>query len=250
MVTQNSVGRQRPGSSWLVAHYVLISFLELSEKPYTIRPAIEKKHRLSPTGEKQMVKTASTMLPLGTKAPDFSLPNIDGRTVSLSDFANAPGLLVIAMCNHCPFVIHLRSELARFAREYQQRGLAIVGISSNDVSTHPDDGPEKMVVEAQSAGYTFPYLYDETQDVAKAYRAACTPDFFLFDKDQKLVYRGQFDDSRPGNGLPITGADLRAACDAVLADEPVPEKQRPSIGCNIKWKEGNAPDYFTGIAAE
>lgn len=198
-----------------------------------------------------MVMTASTMLPLGTSAPDFSLPNpVSGGTTSLSDFADSKGLLVIFMCNHCPFVIHLRSALAAFADEYQAKGLAIVGISSNDVSTHPDDGPDKMAAEAKSAGYNFPYLYDESQDAAKAYHAACTPDFFLFDQNQKLVYRGQFDDSRPDSGIEITGADLRAACDAVLAGEPVPEEQKPSIGCNIKWREGSAPEYFTGQPAK
>jgi len=195
-----------------------------------------------------MVKTASTMLPLGTAAPDFSLPNVDGRMVSLADFAGKSGLLVIFMCNHCPFVIHLRSALAQFGKEYQAKGLAVVGISSNDVATHPADSPEKMVEEAKSAGYTFPYLYDGDQAVAKAYQAACTPDFFLFDGEQRLVYRGQFDDSRPSNGKPITGADLRAACDAVLAGQPVTDDQKPSIGCNIKWKD--APEYFTGISAE
>jgi peroxiredoxin len=196
-----------------------------------------------------MVKTASTMLSLGTSAPDFSLPNIDGSTVSLSEFADKPGLLVIFMCNHCPFVIHLRDELARFANEYQERGLSIVGISSNDVATHPDDSPEKMAEEAKSAGYTFPYLYDENQDVAKSYQAACTPDFFLFDRHQKLAYRGQFDDSRPESGIPVTGTDMRAACDAVLAGQPVSEEQKPSIGCNIKWKPSSEPAYFTGEPA-
>lgn len=191
-----------------------------------------------------MVKTESTMLPLGTKAPGFSLPNaVDGEIVSLSDFSGRP-LLVIFLCNHCPFVIHLRAALAEFAREYRERGLGIVGISSNDIGTHPQDGPELMKVEAEQAGYVFPYLYDETQGIAKAYHAACTPDFFLFDSDQKLVYRGQFDDSRPQSGIPITGADLRAACDAVLAGEPVRERQKPSIGCNIKWRAGNEPAYF------
>ena len=196
-----------------------------------------------------MVKTASTMLSLGTNAPDFSLPNVDGSTVSLSDFAGKPGLLVIFMCNHCPFVVHLRDELARFATEYQEKGLAIVGISSNDVATHPDDSPEKMAEEAVSVGYTFGYLYDENQDVAKSYQAACTPDFFLFDGEQKLVYRGQFDDSRPESGIPVTGADLRATCDAVLAGEPVSAEQKPSIGCNIKWKSSHEPTYFTGEPA-
>lgn len=195
-----------------------------------------------------MVKTASTMLPLGTKAPDFSLPNIDGSTVSLCDVADSKGLLVVFMCNHCPFVKHLRTQLADFANEYQAKGLAVVGISSNDVANYEDDSPEKMKEEAADAGYTFPYLYDESQDAAKAYRAACTPDFFLFDADQSLVYRGQFDDSRPGNEKPITGADLRAASDAVLAGEDVSTEQTPAIGCNIKWIE--APEYFTGVSAE
>ncbi len=197
-----------------------------------------------------MVKTASTMRPLGMHAPDFRLPNIDGKTVSLSDFAGKRGLLVIFMCNHCPFVIHLRSALASFAKEYQAKGLAVVGINSNDVATHPEDSPERMKAEVKNAGYTFPYLYDESQDVAQAYGAACTPDFFLFDAERRLVYRGQFDDSRPGNNKPITGADLRAAANAVLEGKPVPANQRASIGCNIKWKPGKAPEYFTGVAAQ
>ena len=196
-----------------------------------------------------MVKTASTMRALGERAPNFSLPNVDGKTVSLSDFKGKPGLLVIFMCNHCPFVIHLRSALAAFGKEYQAKGLAVVGINSNDISTHPDDSPERMKVEAQTAGYTFPYLFDESQEVAQAYGAACTPDFFLFDAQHRLVYRGQFDDSRPGNGKPITGADLRAACDAVLAGTAVTTRQKPSIGCNIKWKSGREPAYFTGQPA-
>ena len=193
-----------------------------------------------------MVLTPSTMLPLGTKAPDFSLPNIDGRQVSLSDFEGAPALLVVFMCNHCPYVKHVADALAQLAREYQQRGVAVVGINSNDAEQYPDDSPEKMAEEAAARGYTFPYLYDETQEVAKAYRAACTPDFYVFDKDRKLVYRGQMDDSRPDSGIPVTGADLRAALDAVLEGKPVPAEQKPSIGCNIKWKPGNEPDYFKG----
>ena len=197
-----------------------------------------------------MVKTASTMLPLGTQAPEFSLPNVDGKTVSLSDVSGRGGLLVIFMCNHCPFVVHLREALAQFANEYQEKGLAIVGISANDVATHPDDGPQQMAAEAKSAGYTFPYLYDETQQTAIAYKAACTPDFFLFDTDQKLAYRGQFDDSRPEGGLPVTGADLRAACDSVLSGEPLSSEQKPSIGCNIKWKAGSEPEYFSGLPAD
>lgn len=199
-------------------------------------------------GSTSVVKTASTMLELGTSAPEFSLPNINGSTVVLDDFASQP-LLVIFMCNHCPFVIHLRTQLAEFATEYMANGLGVVGISSNDVDNYPQDGPEKMVEEAADAGYEFPYLYDESQEVAMAYRAACTPDFFLFDAEHKLVYRGQFDESRPSLDIPVTGVDLRAACDAVLAGQPVPEDQKPSIGCNIKWKEGHAPAYFTGESA-
>ncbi len=191
-----------------------------------------------------MVRTPSTMLPLGTTAPDFSLVNVNGQTVSLADFSEAPALLVIFMCNHCPFVKHLASALAQFGYEYMQRGLGIVAISSNDVANYPADSPEQMVREAEEQGYAFPYLYDETQEVAKAYRAACTPDFFLFDRDRRLVYRGQFDSSRPGNDQPITGADLRAAVDAVLAGKKPSDNQLPSIGCNIKWIPGYEPDYF------
>jgi len=191
-----------------------------------------------------MARTPSTMLPLGTKAPDFSLVNVDGRTVSLSDFNGAPALLILFMCNHCPFVKNLAAALAQFAHEYMQKKVSVVGINSNDVANYPADSPEQMVHEAEDQGYTFPYLYDETQEVAKAYRAACKPDFFLFDRDQRLVYRGQFDSSRPDNGVPITGADLRAAVDAVLAGKKPSDKQIPSIGCNIKWKPGNEPDYF------
>ena len=194
-----------------------------------------------------MVKTASTMLSLGTKAPDFSLTNaVDGKKVAVSDYRGKQGLLVIFMCNHCPFVKHLASALAEFGKEYQEKGLGIVGISSNDAEAYPDDSPEKMAAEAKTQGYTFPYLFDASQAAAKAYRAACTPDFFLFDKERTLVYRGQFDDSRPESGIPITGKDLRQAADAVLAGKNVPEAQKPSIGCNIKWKPGNEPDYFTG----
>lgn len=187
-------------------------------------------------------------MPLGTAAPDFSLPNVDGTTVSPADFAGKP-LLVIFMCNHCPFVIHLRSALAAFADEYLAKGIAIVGISSNDVGNYPQDGPEAMKQEAASAGYNFPYLYDATQETAKAYRAACTPDFFLFDAEHALVYRGQFDSSRPSLETPITGEDLRAACDKVLAGEEVSQDQMPSIGCNIKWIPGQEPEYFTGQPA-
>ena len=190
-----------------------------------------------------MAETPSTMVALGTTAPDFRLPDTDGTTVTLDDFKDAPALLVIFMCNHCPFVQHLRQGLAQLAREYQPRGLAVVGINANDVANYPQDDPARMAEETRQWGYTFPYLYDESQAVATAYRAACTPDFFLFDGQCRLVYRGQFDDSRPGNGRPVTGADLRAAIDAVLAGKPVSPDQKPSIGCNIKWKRGSAPDY-------
>ena len=190
-----------------------------------------------------MVLTPSTMLPLGTQAPDFSLPNVDGQIVSLGDFAGSKALLVIFMCNHCPYVKHVAPGLAQLARDYQSRSVAVVGISSNDPSKHSADSPEQMVLEAENRGYTFPYLFDETQEVAKAYRAACTPDFYVFDKDQHLVYRGQMDASRPDSGIPVTGADLRAALDALLAGNPVAKEQRPSIGCNIKWKPGREPNY-------
>jgi peroxiredoxin len=184
------------------------------------------------------------MLPLGTKAPGFSLPNVDGRTVSLADFKGAKACLVMFICNHCPYVKHVAPELARLARDYREKGVAIVAISSNDVASHPEDAPEKMAQEVKSRGYTFPYLFDETQKVAHAYRAACTPDFYIFDKDLKLAYRGQLDDSRPDSGIALTGKDLRAALDAVLAGKPAAAEQKPSIGCNIKWKAGNEPDYF------
>ena len=184
------------------------------------------------------------MLPLGTTAPDFKLPDTSGKIVSPADFKDKAALLVIFMCNHCPYVVHIRAGLAQLARDCAPRGVGIVGINANDVKNYPADSPAKMKDEVKSAGYVFPYLYDETQAVAKAYHAACTPDIFLFDKNRKLVYRGQFDDSRPGNGLSVTGKDLRAALDAVLAGRPVPEKQKASIGCNIKWKAGNEPDYF------
>jgi peroxiredoxin len=191
-----------------------------------------------------MSLTPSTMLPLGTPAPDFRLPDTGGKMVALDDFKSAPALAVFFICNHCPYVKHIQAGLAQWARDYQARGAAIVAINSNDAQNYPADSPAKMAQEAKSAGYTFPYLYDESQAAAKAYRAACTPDIFLFDAARKLVYRGQFDDSRPGNGLPVTGKDLRAALDAALAGRPGPERQAPSVGCNIKWKPGNAPDYF------
>ena len=190
-----------------------------------------------------MALTPSTMLPLGTKAPAFSLPNVDGRVVSLSDFADAPALLVVFMCNHCPYVKHVAGELTRLTAQYMEKGVAVVGINANNPATHPADSPEQMVHEAENRGYQFPYLYDQTQEVAKAYRAACTPDFYVFDEHQRLVYRGQMDSSRPESGIPVTGSDLRAALGAVLAGRPVSADQKPSIGCNIKWKPGNEPEY-------
>lgn len=184
------------------------------------------------------------MLPLGTTAPDFKLPDTNGKIVSLADFKDKAALLVIFMCNHCPYVVHIRSGLAQLARDYAPRSVAMVGINSNDVKNYSADSPAKMQDEVKSAGYIFPYLYDETQAVAQNYRAACTPDIFLFDRSRRLVYRGQFDASRPGNGIPVTGKDLRAALDAVLAGKPTSELQTASIGCNIKWKAGHEPDYY------
>lgn len=183
------------------------------------------------------------MVALGTVASDFQLPDPDGKIVSLGDFRKAQALLVVFMCNHCPYVKLIRGGLAQVARDYQPKGVAVVGISSNDAEKYPDDGPLRMKEEVQAAGYTFPYLYDADQTVAKTYRAACTPDFFLFGKDHRLVYRGQFDSSRPGNGVPVTGDDMRAAIDATLSGNPVSDSQRPSVGCDIKWKTGNEPDY-------
>jgi len=177
----------------------------------------------------------STMLPLGTSAPPFRLPDYDGKMVALDDFRGFAGLVVAFICSHCPYVKHVRSEFARFARDYQPRGIVVVAINSNDIKAYPEDGPSGMAAEARSAGYTFPYLFDETQQVAKAYQAACTPDLYLFDAGRRLVYRGQFDSSRPGRGT-ANGADLRAACDAQLGGKPVSADQKPSIGCNIKWK--------------
>ena len=191
-----------------------------------------------------MVRTASTMLPLGTTAPDFQLPGLDGKMVKLADFQGKKGLLVIFMCNHCPYVKHVAAELVRLTNDYVPQGIAIVGIYSNDAVAYPDDSPEAMHAEAQKQGYTFPYLFDADQSVAQSYHAACTPDLFLFDSQMKLVYRGQIDDSRPKNGLPLTGADIRRAMDTVLAGKPPLEVQRPSIGCNIKWKAGEEPTYF------
>jgi peroxiredoxin len=191
-----------------------------------------------------MPETPSTMLDLGTTLPSFSLPDFNGRMVSDTDFKGSKALLVAFICKHCPFVRHIRQEFSRFAKEYQAKGLGIVAIASNDTKEFPEDGPEGMKEEAAEAGYTFPYLFDEKQRVAQAFRAACTPDLFLFDGSGRLAYRGQFDGSRPKNDVPINGADLRAAADAVLAGKPAPAVQKPSIGCNIKWSPGNAPEYF------
>jgi peroxiredoxin len=187
-----------------------------------------------------MPETTPTTLPLGTRAPSFRLPDPHVKLVSSDEFSAAPALLVAFICNHCPFVKHIQSSFAAMAKEYQAHGAAIVAISSNDAVSFPEDRPEKMAEEILAAGYTFPYLYDESQDVARAYGAVCTPDLFLFDRDQRLVYRGQFDGSRPKNNVPVTGADLRAAFDAVLEGRPVPGDQKPSVGCSIKWKPENA----------
>jgi peroxiredoxin len=191
-----------------------------------------------------MAETPSTMLTLGTRAPEFTLPDTTGRPVSSSDFKETPALLVVFMCNHCPYVKHVREHLVELIKEYQARGVSVVGINSNDADAYPEDSPELMAEEARKFGYTFPYLYDEKQEAARAYRAACTPDFFLFDAERRLVYRGQMDSSRPGNGRPVTGEDLRAALEALLRGEQVNPVQKPSLGCNIKWKRGNEPEYF------
>lgn len=196
-----------------------------------------------------MVRTASTMLPLGTQAPDFELPDFNGQKVSLSSFRGSKALVVIFMCNHCPFVKHVAPELVRLHADYGPRGVSIVGISSNDVVAYPDDSPAMMKTEAETQGYKFPYLYDETQTVAQAYKAACTPDFYVFDSSMKLVYRGQLDDSRPKSDIPVTGRDMRNALDSLLAGTPLSENQRPSIGCNIKWKQGAEPEYFSAAGA-
>ena len=192
-----------------------------------------------------MALVPSTMLPLGTPAPDFSLPEPHtDRTVSLSDFDGAPALLVAFLCNHCPYVKHIADHFAAVAGGFRMDGAAVVGINSNDAATHPDDSPENMKGEVEWRGYDFPYLYDETQQVAKAYHAACTPDFFLFDAHRRLAYRGQFDSSRPSSDVMVTGSDLRAAMRAVLAGEEPSAIQMPSIGCNIKWKPGNEPEWW------
>lgn len=192
-----------------------------------------------------MAAVNSTMLPLGTVLTEFTLTDaVSGKPVTLSTYRGGKPVLLAFICNHCPFVVHLRSGLAKLGAEAQRKGVAVIGISSNDVENYPEDGPGKMKEEAKRAGYTFAYVYDESQRVAKAYRAACTPDFFLFDAAGKLYYRGQFDGSRPSNKLPVTGSDLMGAIDSMLAGKPSPATQHPSIGCNIKWKSGNEPDYF------
>lgn len=193
-----------------------------------------------------MVAVPSTMLPLGTRAPTFTLPDtISEEDISLSQFQDSKGYLIMFLCNHCPFVKHIQPEISKIGKEYSQKGITILAISSNDVDHYPEDSPPKMTQEAKDAGYTFPYLYDESQNVAKAYKAACTPDFYLFDENKLLVYRGQLDDSRPGNNTPLNGHSLRQALNALLDGTPMDKvEQKPSIGCNIKWKTGNAPEYF------
>ncbi len=190
-----------------------------------------------------MTATASQMLPLGTLAEDFSLPDFEGKFVSLSDYKDAPALLIVFMCNHCPYVIHVLDNLVELIKEYQKKGVAVVAISSNDIIQYPEDCLELMALLASEHNFTFPYLYDESQKVAKTYRAACTPDFFVFDSKHELAYRGQMDSSRPDSDIPVTGDDLRAALDAVLNGQKPTSKQFPSMGCNIKWKSGNKPDY-------
>ena len=191
-----------------------------------------------------MSETPSTMLEIGSQAQEFSLPEpASGKQLNLSDFQGKP-LLVVFSCNHCPYVLHIIDSFTEFARTTQQRGLAVVMISANDAAGYPADGPEKMAELARTAGFDFPYLYDESQQVARAYRAACTPDFFLFDDAHQLVYRGQYDGSRPGNKLPVNGSDMKAAVDALLNDRAISDEQTPSVGCNIKWRSGNEPDYF------
>lgn len=184
-----------------------------------------------------MAVTPSNMVPLGTIAPDFTLPDtVSGRMMSLRELKSEIATVIMFICNHCPYVQHVQHELVRLANDYQPKGISFIAISSNDVVGYPDDAPDKMKEVAERLGYPFPYLYDETQEVAKAYDAACTPDFYIFDKDLKCVYRGQLDDSRPGNLIPVTGRDIRAALDSILRGEPVNPDQKPSVGCNIKWK--------------
>jgi peroxiredoxin len=198
---------------------------------------------VSRTSFSGMALTSSQMLPLGTAAPDFSLPDTNGAIVSLANFKDAPALLVMFICNHCPYVRHVAGGIAKLARDYQKNGVAVVGINANDAGNYPADSPAMMRQEIKRAGYSFPYLYDESQAIAKAYRAACTPEFYLFDKERRLVYRGRLDGSTPGNDVSTTGAELRGALDALLAGRTVPPDQKPSVGCNIKWKPGDEPDF-------
>jgi peroxiredoxin len=192
-----------------------------------------------------MARTPSVMLPLGTKAPDFSLPDtVSGNNISLSDFKGKKGLLVMFICQHCPFVQHVKTELAKIGHDYIPQDLGIVAISANDVANYPDDSPENLKLMAEAEDFNFPVCYDETQAIAKIYQAACTPDYYLFDQEFKLVYRGQLDDSRPSLDIPVTGKDLRRAIESLLAGKPISEEQKPSLGCNIKWKKGNEPDYY------
>ncbi len=192
-----------------------------------------------------MARTPSQMIDLGTEAPNFELPDVvSGKTIGLDDFPDAKGFMIAFICNHCPFVQLIRHELARYGREYTEKGIAVIAINSNDIAAHPEDGPDAMRDDARRFGYAFPYCLDEDQSVAKEYQAACTPDLYLFDADRKLVYRGQFDGSRPGNDVPVTGEDLRAATDALLAGQSIPADQKASLGCNIKWRPGNEPAYF------
>jgi thiol-disulfide isomerase/thioredoxin len=215
----------------------------MPEKPEPLwRPAVAERRT-----EENPMAVVSTMLPLGTTVPPFALPDaVTGRAVSSEDLAGAPALLVMFICNHCPYVQHVLPELGRVARDYADDGLAVVAINANDLETYPQDAPPAMKDLADAQGWTFPFLMDATQAVARAFRAACTPDFFLFGRTRRLVYRGQLDGSRPGNDVPVTGHDLRAAIEATLAGKPVPAEQTPSIGCNIKWTKGNEPDYYAG----
>ncbi|AGA32249.1 Alkyl hydroperoxide reductase and/or thiol-specific antioxidant family (AhpC/TSA) protein [Thioalkalivibrio nitratireducens DSM 14787] len=192
-----------------------------------------------------MARTPSQMIDLGTEAPNFRLPDVvSGNTIGLDAFPDAKGFMIAFICNHCPFVQLIRHEFARYGREYSDKGIAVIAINSNDIQAHPEDGPDAMRDDARRFGYTFPYCLDEAQSVARAYQAACTPDLYLFDANRKLVYRGQFDDARPGSEIPVTGNDLRAATDALLAGQAVATEQKASLGCNIKWKPGNEPDYY------